>query len=814
MSWYLSRMETRWGLDLDMSAVRLMRRDGNAWSEFAVEKIDGPDIEDRLTAMIANIDTQVALFLPGEQILYTTVDLGPVGNTRAQIERAMDGRTPYALDELDLDWEMTASSSARVAAIALDTLDEAAAFAEVRGLSVSAYSSLATEEDFPRLPNFRGPPVNAMVASEAAVPVATDQDDVQFTTARKPSRPPTSPSAPAQAEAPIAPTPEATEDAVLPTVAPPAKPPAPNVPKRAATPDGPVVRVDNATPVMSVKSPTQPLNPGVPINAPMSPPRVRTDIAASTVSGSAASLTPPAASVKVRRGGSVASTAMIFAAAFLLTVGIAALVWTWLPLSPGSTPTPAPSAQSGENEVPIVPETEFAAAPVPKEAEIAVAPPLPEEVTAPEAPTEPEVTATETPEAEAAPEIALLPEEPEAPEPPIETVVEDVAPEVPDVPQPFAQLDIAAPELPEAGTAPQKLATLATAPTGTDAPRLPTTFRLGERPPAYDPNAPLPVTPSALAGIAVTAPFPGPEPDTLETTDDIYIASIESSELASDAIALPSIFGLSADDLPQISTAPSTDTEPAGLETAALVPDEKLLPSQEIDDAMAAAVAEALADALAGPAGLIPTKLASALPPRAPKARPGGFVEDIERDQFGGRTRNELSGFRPPPRPASAQSDATAAPAPPSELAIALSLSPRARPQNFGSLVTAARVQQEAERLSATVNPSAPDTSSAIEAALDDTPAVQQQPRLNIPTTASVARQATIENAIRLNKVNLVGVYGAVSDRRALVRLPSGRYVKVKVGDRVDGGTVAQITESQLLYRKGNRTLALEMPKG
>ena len=765
MSWYLSRMETRWGLDLDMSAVRLMRRDGNAWSEFAVEKIDGPDIEVRLTAMIANIDTQVVLFLPDEQILYTTVDLGPVGNTRAQIERAMDGRTPYTLDALDLDWEMTATSSARVAAIAFDTLDEAAAFAEVRGLSVSAYSSLATEEDFPRLPSFKGPTVHAFVASEAAAPAKTDQGDVQFATARKPSRPPTSTEAQAQ---PIAPKYSAAKDDVLPTVVPPEKPPAPTVPTRAATPDGPVVHVDNATPVMSVKSPTQPLNPGVPINNPTLPPRVRTDIAASTVSGSAASLTPPAASVKVRRRGSMAGTAMVFAAAFLLTVGIAALVWTWLPLSPGSTPRPAPSAQSGENAVPVVPETEFAAvpvpeteiaavpvpeetAPVPEETEIAVAPTLPEEITPPVVPAEPEVAATVAPEADVTLEIALLPQKPEAPEPPIEVVIDDVPPEIPDAPQPFAQFEIATLEQPQAGTAPQKLAALGTAPKGTDIPRLPTTFRLGERPPAYDPNAPLPVTPSALAAITVNAPFPGPEPDTSETTDDIYFASIESSELASDAIALPSIFGLSADDLPQISASPSTDTEPAGPETAALVPDEKLLPSQDTDDAMAAAVAEALADALAGPAGLIPTKLASAIPPLAPKARPDGFIEDIERDQFGGRTRNELSGFRPPPRPASAQSAAAVAPAPPSDLAIALSLSPRARPRNFGSLVTAARVQREAERLSATVNTSAPDTSSAIEAALSDAPAAQQQPRLSIPTTASVARQATIENAIRLN---------------------------------------------------------------
>ena len=86
--------------------------------------------------------------------------------------------------------------------------------------------------------------------------------------------------------------------------------------------------------------------------------------------------------------------------------------------------------------------------------------------------------------------------------------------------------------------------------------------------------------------------------------------------------------------------------------------------------------------------------------------------------------------------------------------------------------------------------------------------------RESIPSSASVSRQATLEDAIRLTKINLVGVYGVPSDRRALIRLPSGRYVKVKVGDRVDGGTVASISDSALTYKKGSRVIALEMPKG
>ncbi len=824
-------METRWGLDLDMSAVRLLRRNDESWDEIAVEKIDGPDIEDRLTTMLSQIEpgAEAVLFLPRDQILYTSVDLPPVGETRAEIERAMDGRTPYSLDELALDWELVQSGRAVVAAIAHETLDEAAAFAEVRGIGVAGYSSLDIGDEFPRMPQFEGPYIPSATAPDP-VPASSDQD-VVFTTARKPSRPPTPPVPPeekpvaeVEAHPPPADKPVA-EEAVSARVEaqdaePSAQPAAADEVKAESTlilkpqpgrsievPDGPVVKVDDSRPVMEVKSPQQPLNPGVPVSAPAAPPRVRTDIAASTVSGRAATLTPPGGSLKVRRTGSFGATAMIFAAVFLLTVGIATLVWMLLPLSPGRTDPNElpPAAQSGQSENAERAQTDVADAPTP----------LPEAAPEPlEQAEEPVVAALPEDEIDdPSPEEAATPEASE-PTPENESAPSETAlPEIPDAPQPDALTELAV-ALPPVGDDTPFVPGAMEASPSKKAPELAASAERDAQP-AYDPQAPLPATPSGFATILTVSPYPGPEPDTAESTDDIYFASIEGSDLASDAIALPSIFALTAEPLPSVSGAPSADPTDTP-EVAAVQPEVEPSQDGDVSDAMAAAVAEALADALAGPGGLIPTALASSVPETAPRPRPGGFVETIERDQFGGRTRQEMQTLRPAARPESVQTAATTPSTPPSELAVAVSLSPRLRPDNFAALVTAARVQREAERLSAAVNTRAPDTISAIQAALDEEPQPQrrQTRQLNIPTTASVARQATIENAIRLNQVNLVGVYGAVSNRRALVRLPSGRYVKVKVGDRVDGGTVAQITDSELLYRKGNRTLSLSMPKG
>ena len=319
--------------------------------------------------------------------------------------------------------------------------------------------------------------------------------------------------------------------------------------------------------------------------------------------------------------------------------------------------------------------------------------------------------------------------------------------------------------------------------------------------PAIDLATPLPPAPAALAAIQSDAPFLGPEPELGETSENVYLSAFELPDPATDAIALPNSIRLLADDLPKVIPGAPPAT-----------------PAEAPPDVARFNVEDALAEALAGPGGLVPTDLARSLTDRAPAPRPGQFAQALERQQFGGRTRAELARLRPPPRPASEQALAEAATAEASDLAVAVSPDPRPRPSGMAALVAAARVQQEAARVAASADIRTPDTSGAIEAALQDDDEPENRAIRafgpSIPTTASVARTATIDNAIRLNQINLVGVYGAPADRRALVRLSSGRYVKVKVGDRIDGGTVARITDNQLFYRKGNRTLSLAVPQG
>ncbi|SHH69635.1 hypothetical protein [Cognatishimia maritima] len=310
----------------------------------------------------------------------------------------------------------------------------------------------------------------------------------------------------------------------------------------------------------------------------------------------------------------------------------------------------------------------------------------------------------------------------------------------------------------------------------------------------------------AATGIWDRAPAQpiAPQEDVSENSEAIYLASFEPVQQTHDAIALPSAdsFTIDPDVARQnnpVAAGTTIDLDERGLVVAtaegAISPEGILVylgkpaslpPSfpdrtqiqEEAQEEMAAEVDAELA------------RLAAF----RPKARPSDLIEQNERATLGGSTRLELAGIRPKLRPEGLVQVVSIDPnaiALATDQAVMASIRPQVRPSDFASTVRAQKEQLASVAVprSETVQPS-------------------------IPTTASVARNATQENAINLRKVNLIGVYGASNDRRALVRLSSGRYKKVQIGDRIDGGRVAAINTTELHYVKGGRTIVLKMPRG
>lgn len=227
-----------------------------------------------------------------------------------------------------------------------------------------------------------------------------------------------------------------------------------------------------------------------------------------------------------------------------------------------------------------------------------------------------------------------------------------------------------------------------------------------------------------------------------------------------------------------------------------------------------------------------------------PKPRPEGLAPAAADDDAALKPTSgtEFAGLRPLPRPASVT--AAAAAAAPTQTAdlgaqaasltaqaeaklaeaaaleaqnpsvVAISMRPAARPNDFSSAVeaaVAAAVREPAPEAEVETAAAAPDPKPEEVAELDEPEPTKVAPA--IPTKASVAKQATYANAINLSKINLIGTYGTDSRRYALVRQANGKYKKVKVGDRIDGGTVQAITDTEVRYQKGGRLVSLKMPK-
>jgi hypothetical protein len=336
------------------------------------------------------------------------------------------------------------------------------------------------------------------------------------------------------------------------------------------------------------------------------------------------------------------------------------------------------------------------------------------------------------------------------------------------------------------------------------------------------------------AGYAVTGIWPlapeVPSPPPLVDLDNLYETSIDPIEMNFDAVALPALKSL-IEDTPFLGLAAPA---PAGTEFT-LDSRGFVIPTPEGALNPDGIRIFAGAPPVRQPGNLLRIEdpgedLAQRLRLSAfrPNARPSNLIETNERAALGGLTRSELGDMRPRLRPASAQETAQAASASAAAAslvpqqsasaqalvqieeeenllatatarAVPVSLRPDARPLNFAAVV---------ERARATAAPAAP---TQVASAAPVAPRVVTP---TIPSSASAAREATVRNAINLRQVNLIGVYGKPSSRRALVRLGNGSYRKVEVGDRIDGGRVSAIGDAELRYQKSGRDIVLKMPRG
>ncbi|MDH5797710.1 MAG: hypothetical protein OEZ19_04025, partial [Paracoccaceae bacterium] len=297
----------------------------------------------------------------------------------------------------------------------------------------------------------------------------------------------------------------------------------------------------------------------------------------------------------------------------------------------------------------------------------------------------------------------------------------------------------------------------------------------------------------AATGIWVRSPAAPLDADLSDAMDmeQLYVASIDPPVTSQDAFAMPQERDMAPDiSLPRFAL-PAQDGQVFELDASGLV---ALTPEGRLnqDGVMVYAGSPPL-PGKARPEGLVPPELLGPdlekLAQFRPRHRPGTLAESAERARLGGMSLTEMAAFRPKPRPASAQENISGG-GTATVLAMARSAPPKPRPANFASIVQQTKAAEERRQQAAAAA------------------------RVSVPTSANVADRATADRALRLGQLNLIGVFGSSSNRRALVRLPSGRFLKVQIGDNLDGGRVAAIDSSSLIYVKSGKSLRLEIPAG
>ena len=78
----------------------------------------------------------------------------------------------------------------------------------------------------------------------------------------------------------------------------------------------------------------------------------------------------------------------------------------------------------------------------------------------------------------------------------------------------------------------------------------------------------------------------------------------------------------------------------------------------------------------------------------------------------------------------------------------------------------------------------------------------------------NAAATATVKDGIQLGRTQIIGTVGSGRASRALVRLSGGRVITLRIGDRINGGTISAIGNSKITYVRSGRTLELPMLDG
>ena len=160
-------MKPGFALSLSFEGITLLSRGEGQWHPVGEVRLDAGDLAAAMAGLRAQAGAPAAealaskIVLPEDQIRYLTVSTGdiPPAARREAAARALDGATPYTVDELAFDVAAEGALT-HVAAVARETLAEAEGFAVEHGFAPVSFVARPDPAAFPGEPFF-GPATHA-----------------------------------------------------------------------------------------------------------------------------------------------------------------------------------------------------------------------------------------------------------------------------------------------------------------------------------------------------------------------------------------------------------------------------------------------------------------------------------------------------------------------------------------------------------------------------------------------------------------------------------------------------------------------------
>jgi hypothetical protein len=154
-------MKPNFTLFLSADGLRLLHRSGSGWQLVGTANVSSPTLAgdlDVLRKTAAGLEPQglrCRLILPNDQIRYLSINANGLdtGDCRAAVMKALDGVTPYRLEDLVIDFTLD-RTQCHMAAVARETLEEAEQFALAHGFTPVCFAALPHDPIFAWEPSF------------------------------------------------------------------------------------------------------------------------------------------------------------------------------------------------------------------------------------------------------------------------------------------------------------------------------------------------------------------------------------------------------------------------------------------------------------------------------------------------------------------------------------------------------------------------------------------------------------------------------------------------------------------------------------